>query len=300
MSKFFPDFFILGAAKAGTTSLYDILNDHEQITMAIVKEPMFFSRDDYYQRGLDWYLKTFFASGKDHRLYGEATPHYLYWAEKVAPRIYEAASQKPIKFVAILRDPVFRAYSWYWNMIKESEEELSFENALAKESERLLTGEELFRKNGSMIYGYKKGSMYATQIKQYLKHFPQDRFYFLLQDDLQSKTKRYLRGLYDFLEVGNRHGDNRDTKRNPSSMPRSRTFQSWLRNRSLIKEFAKQVIPFRTRQALKSYLVGKNTKPFEYPKMSKETEGILRTFFARDVQELQRLVNRDLTHWLPK
>lgn len=49
----------------------------------------------------------------------EATPHYLYWSEKVAPRIKEAYGDNPVKLIASFRDPVARAYSWYWNMVRE-------------------------------------------------------------------------------------------------------------------------------------------------------------------------------------
>jgi hypothetical protein len=299
MTQHFPDFFILGAAKAGTTSLYDLLNNHEQIAMSIVKEPMFFSRDDYYHRGLDWYSKTFFAPVPEQLLIGEATPHYLYWAEKVAPRILESAPQKPIKFIIILRDPVFRTYSWYWNMIKEGEENLSFEEALAEEKERLQTGEKLLRANGSMIYGYKKGSMFASQIKQFLKYFPRDHFYFLLQEDLQNKNSQRLNGLYEFLGISVAQTISNTARSNPSSMPRSKTLQGWFRNRSLIKELVKRLIPFRMRQAIKSFLIDKNSVPFVYPEIGKDTELKLRTYFAGEVLDLQTLAGRDLSNWLP-
>lgn len=300
MNAALPDFFILGAAKAGTTSLFDLLNGHAEINMSIVKEPMFFSRDDYYQRGLDWYSKTFFSPSAENILCGEATPHYLYWADKVAPRIYEYAAQKQIKFIVILRDPVFRAYSWYWNMIKEGGETFNFEEALAKETKRLQAREKALRADGSMMYGYKKGSMYARQIQDYLKYFPHKQFIFLLQEDLQSKNARALNGLYDFLEVSHPQTKSRATIRNPSSMPRSKTLQGWLHNRFILKELAKQVIPFRLRQGMKSFLIDKNSMPFNYPDMNKDTESKLRSYFGEEIQGLQNLVGRDLSQWLPR
>ena len=300
MSLFIPDFFILGAAKAGTTSLYDLLNEHSQIKMSIVKEPMFFSRDDYYQRGLDWYSKTFFSADEEDSLFGEASPHYLFWADKVAPRIHESAAQKELKFIVILRDPVDRAYSWYWNMIKEGEESLPFEQAIAKETDRLRDEGNALRASGSMIYGYKKGSMYAEQIKAFLNHFPKENFFFLLQEDLQSKETRQIIGLFNFLGTSSDPIKNRAARRNPASMPRSRKLQGLLRNTYPIKDKIKFFIPFRVRQAIKNVLTRMNSAPFSYPEINAESERMLRKYFAAEVRELQNLVGRDLSHWLPQ
>src|SRR3712207_4809254 len=105
-----PNLFIVGAAKAGTTALYDYLAQHPEVFLSRVKEPMFFSREDYYARGLDWYEAEYFGGAEDYPVRAEATPHYLYWSEKVAPRIKEVYGERPVKFIASFRDPVSRAY----------------------------------------------------------------------------------------------------------------------------------------------------------------------------------------------
>lgn len=293
-----PNLLVLGAAKAGTTTLYDLLIEQENIYMSFVKEPMFFSRDDYFERGLGWYAETFFAESEAYKLRGEATPHYLYWADKVAPRIRESLPDHQIKFIIILRDPVDRAYSWYWNMIKEGEETLSFEDSLAQEPERLQANGEELRSKGSMAYGYRKGGMYASQIKEFLKVFPKENFYFLLQEDLQSPHSKALTGLYNFLGADAMKTGEVFTKRNPSTLPYSRTLQSWLRKQSGIKEVAKRLLPFRLRYSLKKYLIGKNTRTFAYPAMKAQTRKELRRKFADEITELQILLGRDLSHWV--
>jgi hypothetical protein len=132
-----PNMFILGAAKAGTTTLYNLLKQHPQVFLSFDKEPMFFSRDDYYSRGIEWYIDTFFKNSGEFTIRSEATPHYLYWAKKVSARIHAVYASQPIKFLVILRNPIQRAYSWYWNMVSEGRESLSFLDALLAEERRI-------------------------------------------------------------------------------------------------------------------------------------------------------------------
>lgn len=298
MNNQLPNLLILGAAKAGTTTLYDLLAEQENVYMSFVKEPMFFSRDDYFQRGLDWYSQTFFAGSETHSIRGEATPHYLYWADKVAPRIHESLPVSQLKLVIILRDPVDRAYSWYWNMIKEGEEDISFEEALSQEPERLKLNHETLRSKGSMIYGYAKGSSFVSQIKEFLKVFPRENFFFLLQEDLLSPDSGALLGFYDFLGLSNIRSGDPLSRKNPSTLPQSKTLQGWLRNQSGVKEVAKKLLPFRLRYSMKQYLMRKNTRPFAYPEMSAQTRVELLAKFAPEILELQSLLGRDLSHWL--
>lgn len=234
MSAFtLPTFFILGAAKAGTTTLYDLLKQHSGIYLSYVKEPMFFSHDENYQRGVEWYIRTFFPKAEKYIARGEATPHYLYWAEKVAPRIKAVYGEQEVKFVVIFRDPVQRAYSWYWNMVKEGKEELPFPQALAAEEERIRTNWERLYSVGAMTYGYYRGGCYATQVEAFLKYFPRQQFYFLLQEDLRNLEGEIFRGLLCFLGV-----DSRITltpvMANPASLPRSRALHRWLHGPSAI------------------------------------------------------------------
>lgn len=296
MAKFqFPSLFILGAAKSGTTSLYEILKRHPDVYMSFVKEPMFFSKDDYYAMGKEWYAQTFFPATTRTRWQGDATPHYLYWADKVAARMQKDLTDTA-RFIIILRDPAERAYSWYWNMIKEGEEKLSFEEALAQETARIKTTPSL-KALGSMKYGYKKGSRYASQIKYFLNCFPTDRFLFLLQEDLKDAHAKTLSKLYAFLDI--RPIEAIPQKSNPSVQPYSHNLQNLLRQRSAGKEVLKRLLPFKLRHSLKTYLLERNRRPFTYPKMNAETLYMLRHEFASEVTELQSLINRDLAHWLP-
>ena len=114
-----PNLFIIGAAKSGTTTLYSILNAHPEVYMSPEKSPRFFSKDDLYLKGLNWYASKYFSGSGNYPIRGEATPSYLALANLTAPRIQKAMVGKKIKFIVIFRDPTERAYSHYWfNMSK--------------------------------------------------------------------------------------------------------------------------------------------------------------------------------------
>ncbi len=75
-----PNFLIIGAAKGGTTSLYELLKEHPQVTFSKkTKEPGFFSNDTQYPRGLDWYVETYYPQAARFPLRGDASTAYLYW-----------------------------------------------------------------------------------------------------------------------------------------------------------------------------------------------------------------------------
>jgi hypothetical protein len=293
-----PNLFILGAMKAGTTSLFQILHQQSEIYMAFVKEPLFFSRDDYYARGLDWYTDTFFSLAGAQRFRGEATPHYLYWAEKVAPRIFECMRNISPKFIIVFRDPVFRAYSHYWNMIDQGKETLSFKKALETETERLHINDRELRDAGSLLYGYKKGGMYASQLKTFLDYFPKQDFYFLLHEDLSTDNARLQAEICNFLGIPLSSVKKSIYHENPASAFRFPTLQKWLTNPSTVKDAIKFLIPFRTRYILKKRLLKNISRPISYPKLSSEMEAPLRDFFAQEVAELGEIIGRDLTRWL--
>jgi len=114
-----PDFLLVGAQKAGTTSLHFYLDQHPKLIGSTPKEVGFFSRDDNYSKGKEWYHKAFKAESIKNPfksyMYFEATPEYLY--RSFAPeRIYRY--NKKLKIIILLREPVKRAYS-AWNMYRD-------------------------------------------------------------------------------------------------------------------------------------------------------------------------------------
>jgi hypothetical protein len=297
MNEQLPKFLIIGAAKAGTTTLFDLLKQHPQVFLPFAKEPMFFSHDENYQRGLDWYKNTYFKGSERYLTSGEATPHYLYWSEKTAARIKKAYNGNSIKIIVVLRDPVARAYSWYGNMRKDGTEDLSFENALAEEGTRIKEEYAELYRTGSMQYGYYRGGCYARLLVPFLELFPRNDFKFILQDDIINEYAKTSCDILDFIGL---EPDFPITpiRSNPASMPYSNGLHRWLRQRSEFKEQIKKFIPFKLRYRIKAWAMNANLKPTHFPQMDKNTGEELRRRFESDILALQKIIERDLSTWL--
>ena len=291
-----PNFFILGAAKAGTTSLYNILANHPKVYFPFAKETAFFNDDRFFSKGLDWYLHTYFSGGETASAWGEATPHYLYWSEKTAPRIQAAFGSQAVRLIIILREPVSRAYSWYWNMISEGQEDLSFEDAVEAEPARLVKNHERLYSYGQMTYGYLRGGRYADQIEPFLGCFPRENFLFLLQDDLIHHFNEVANQLISFLDL-DPCSTLMPTHSNLAIQTRSHFLQKLLREPSPIKDFIKNTISPKLSHQVKGLALKANSRPFQYPPISKATAMTLKAQFSADNLRLSKIIDRDLSFW---
>ena len=119
-----PDFIILGAARCGTTTMYDLITSHPTIKPALRKEIGYFST--HYDFGTPWY-KSNFPLSRDNVITGEATPRYLP-DPKVPPRMAKLLPNT--KLIILLRNPVDRAYSYYNMRRSQGYDKMSFEESL--------------------------------------------------------------------------------------------------------------------------------------------------------------------------
>jgi hypothetical protein len=203
-----PDFVVVGAQKAGTTSLYRMLRKHPQVHMPRTKELHYF--DFHYDRGPEWYAAQF-RPGRWEWRRGEATPNYM-WGPLARQRLIEDLPQARI--IAILRNPVDRAYSHYWHDRRRREMERhdrtvqpTFEQALARE--RPATFGHLVAASGGVPPdpdGPTRGTFvlrgeYADQLEPYLAAYDRDRVHLVLLDDLVADREGTLRDLFGFLHV---------------------------------------------------------------------------------------------------
>lgn len=199
-----PDLFIIGAAKSGTTSLYDYLHDHPEIYMSPVKEPAYFSPDVVSPRNsganrldLARYL-ALFAGATDEKRVGEASPHYLY-SRKAPGLIHDF--QPAARIVAILRNPVDVAYSLHGQRLSNGTETIAdFELALAADERPDAGGPNRRR----MIDGggsYRDRARYAQQLQRWFEVFARDRCHLIILEDLTADTATVFRRLLEFLDV---------------------------------------------------------------------------------------------------
>lgn len=209
-----PDFLIVGAKRAGTTSLWNSVVRHPNVLPMFparmrIKGTAFFTTN--HGRGLRWYRSHFPL--RAHRavraridgvrpIAGEATPYYLF--HPLAPN--RAARVVPeAVIVVILRDPVDRAYSHYRERVRHHAETLSFEDALDAEEERLRGEEDRIRRDDGYAsfahehLSYEGQGRYAGMIERWLEVYPRERFLFLLNEDLDRDPSGQLRRLVEFL-----------------------------------------------------------------------------------------------------
>jgi hypothetical protein len=179
-----PDFLVIGAQKAGTTALYAYLRWHPGITGPSWKEVSFFDR--HWWRGESWYRGHFPLRSRG-RLVGEASPSYLF--HPLAPERARAVVPDA-RLVALLRDPVDRAYSQYQHEVALGREPLSFEDALAAEEERtsgeverLLADPRAFSR-AWWDHTYAARGLYAEQLERWLSVFPREQLLVVTTDEL--------------------------------------------------------------------------------------------------------------------
>lgn len=199
-----PDFLIIGAARAGTTSLYSYLVEHPQILRAKVKEVQFFSTR--YSNGIMWYRAQFPRKSVIDRgfITGEASPYYLFHPH--APkRMHEVLPNS--KLIVLLRDPVDRTISHYCHEVSEKSELLSIEEALENEERRIepelmrMQSDEFYNSEIYRRYSYKKRGIYVDQLVKYLQYFDNARLLIVKSEDLFCDPKNTLRDVFRFLDV---------------------------------------------------------------------------------------------------
>ncbi len=208
--RLMPDFVIIGAAKAGTTSLYGWLCRHPYMAPASQKEVHYFDYNHY--RGEDWYRRHFPLAGERDLftarhgrpfLTGEASPSYLShdWApQRLARELPDA------KLLVALRNPVDRAYSQFQMSRREEEEPLeSFAAAVAAEDRRLapeLARTQVDRRYQSWPIGcwsYLLRSRYAEQLERWFALMSRDQFHFLTLEELSAQPQSTLDRVHEFL-----------------------------------------------------------------------------------------------------
>jgi hypothetical protein len=194
-----PDFLILGTMRGGTTSLYVYLKEHPGVVGALRKEIHFF--DLNYSRGWQWYLSHFPLRGSRAFLTGESSPNYLYYAESVGRIVYTLPEAK---FIALLRNPIDRAYSHYQHEVAMGFETLSFENALRRECDTEVDPWQLRDLSERGIYyrdhfSYLSRGIYVTQLKRWMEKVSRDRLLILKSESFFNDPAAVLSQVLDFL-----------------------------------------------------------------------------------------------------
>lgn len=198
-----PDFVIIGGQKCGTTALFRNLRQAPGTELPS-KELHFF--DEGFDRGLDWYRGNFpspaRAPWRQRPLTGEASPYYMFHP-LAAQRAWEAVPHA--RLIALVRNPVTRAASHYYHEVRNGNEQLQFEEALAREEERVageaerLATDPDYSSFAHRHYSYQGRGLYADQLDAWLERFPRDQLLVLPSERLMERPDEALASIHDFL-----------------------------------------------------------------------------------------------------
>ena len=191
-----PDFLIIGAHKCGAASLFTYLLEHPQVVAPIAtKEIHYFDR--HVGGGPQWYraqFRTRFAVRG--RITGEKSPYYIF--DPRVPPLARATVPRA-KLIAILRDPVERAYSHYHMRRAEGREKLSFEEALEAEPVRLASGD--YASFEYRRFAYLLRGLCADQLERWLSFFPREQLLVISTEDLGREPEKAVDECFRFLGV---------------------------------------------------------------------------------------------------
>jgi hypothetical protein len=292
-----PNFVIIGAAKCGTTSLFQYLKQHHDVYLPVKKELHYFTYDHLSRnaggpsgsRALDFACATreeyesHYREAASHVAIGEVSPSYFYFSE-VSERIATELGRP--KIVATLRDPVQKAYSQYMHLVRDNLETLPFFDALMAEQERIAAG-------WPAMWRYAESSLYADRIRKYLDVFGEDSVKIILFEELSKDPRRVLDDLSDFLKIASHEGIDTSRVYNRSGQPRSRFLADVLARQNPVTAAARRWLPEELRDRVKHAMLNLNTGRKET--IDDRSRSYLREYFAGDLRELEGILGRRLS-----
>jgi hypothetical protein len=296
-----PNFLIVGAGKAGTTSLYQYLKQHPEVYMSPVKEPKFFAfeggKPDFQGPGdrerinrqsvieIGQY-EALFEGVRGEKAIGEASPTYLHSPQAPA-RIKHHAPE--VRLIAVLRNPVERAYSSYMQRVRDGREPLGFLEALQEEERRL-------RDNWAPGWGYKRLGFYHAHLKRYYELFGRERIKVFLFEDLSKDPVGVSQDIFRFLGVDDAFEPDTSLRHNASGIPRSRALHELVKRPNVVKSFLKPLLPEGARKRLSVNVQNWNLE--KAPPLPGEVRREFAQTCREDILALQDLIGRDLSGWL--
>lgn len=283
-----PTFVVAGAPKAGTTSLYHYLAAHPGIFLPHRKEILFF--DASYEKGLEWYTRHF-RPARPSQAIGDISPTYM--SNPVVPKRMSAVLPDA-KTLFVLRNPIERAYSHYWDL-------LAWEGRRVPFLEMLTTPRRYRRGHGYIEFDILEMGYYWKHIMRFLDFFPRDQVGIFFFEDMQHDVISFLKEIVSFLGVAPcdlQHAVERTHNAR-------RTHRSKVLGNLLVSEWLREIvhdfIPYRLvspARGVYDAMVRLNTRRIVTPDLTTQQREYLAEKYTDDVSALGTLVDRDLSHWL--
>jgi len=295
-----PNFLIVGAAKSGTSSLHNYLNQHPEVFMPSydkkgmkVKEPRFLIKDLVKHRlhnGVwDWdEYKSLFNDVKDEVLIGESTVLYLYFYKHAIDNIKKYLGEN-VKIIIMLRNPTDRAYSAFQHVSRGFKEQNSFEEALEIEEGRLDKDFSL-----TPMVMYKEMGLYHDMVREYKVNFK--NVHIVFYEDFRDETVGEIKKIFEFLGVSIATNINLKHRHNVGGERwKNKKIKHFIMKNSPIKSVLKKISPEFFKELFRDILISISTD--KVLPMKEDTRIKLNKFFKDDVKKLSDLLNVDLTHW---
>lgn len=293
------DFFVIGVARGGTTSLYNYLQQHPRIFLPRVKECNYFSEVDTPdkeaykdpQPGKDYHQKiirdekiyqSLFNDAENDQLRGDVSPSYL-WDKNAAARIHNYNPEA--KILVSLRNPVKRAHSHYLLHFQTGHDKsASFEEALTAPKREIWGGGNMYLEMGR----------YYNQLKPYFELFNREQIKVLIAEDWTSRNVDALNEIFDFLGIEYGQIEDGSVDQNASKKIKNKGLLDVLRLEG-IKKPIKWLLPEQTKEKLKDRLFYKEG---EKVAIDPETYERLMRSFEKDIEQTSQLTGIDLKkHW---
>jgi len=283
--EIWPNFFIVGAAKAGTTSLYEYLRHTRGVYMSPEKEPGYFRTTIPDRRKTNkineksQYLKLF-KGVTDEKAIGEATPSYL--RDPLSHKLIQEAVPKA-RIIIILRDPVERAFSAYLMRESKGWVEKSFH-------ETIIDGLSQKKKEPKDFNFFLDPGLYTQNVKKYIDTFGPDRVKILIFEEFIKDPKKTIKEVLEFLGVDAEPPETIGKIHNPYGKPRGRLAKEILGSKTML-ELSNKIVPQSIRWKIRGKILLKKEPK---PKLSGEDRLILQDFYKNDIIDIQVLLKRSL------
>ncbi len=301
-----PNFFIVGAPKAGTTAFYEYLRQHPDIFMSqYKKEPHYFAKDLHrfkrIVRNLHWiteindYLELFESAESESRI-GEASVFYLY-SETAAREIYRFNPQARI--IIMLRKPAELMYSMHstFLLLHERHRPQEFRKALEMEKRGEIESGVPDHERSHISQTYAIAS-FLNQVKRFIDIFPREQIHFILYDDIKNDTSSVYRDTLRFLQVDDTFQPRLNIINKNKTVRSHFIHQIVVTRPLLISKILRLFTTRKMRQQISLFINELNYKEFERSPMDPILEDEISEYFKKDIIELSGIIERDLSNWL--
>jgi hypothetical protein len=272
-SEMLPNFIIIGAMKAGTSSLHLYLQTHPDVFMSFPKEPEYFVEKSNWKKGQGWYESLFRDAGPAIAI-GEASTSYTKYPNSAGVPERIARLIPDVRLIYVVRHPIERIRSHYEHSLREGWESRPLSQAVLQDSR------------------YVNFSRYAFQIEQYLKVFEREQLLVVTAEELRESRVLTLRKIFEFLGVDVDHSSESLWQKKPEfhvTRGQARTADRWLKRLPGFRRVAK-VTPHRLKSIYRKFAEDR-------ARISMDVRKTLESRLAEDVAQLRDLVGADVDGW---